>query len=234
MSRRLLPAATAEFVATAALVFFVTGALVLDRHLAPDGYGLLGVSLAAGAAYAGAVLVCRRAGGGHANPAVSIAAYLTGRTDAVRAGVYVLAQSAGGVLGAAFARALLPRAAGEATSYGLAQAAAGTPVLTALTLELVLTFFLALALFAALLDGPPAAGAVAVGAAAMAGTLLVYPITGAAMNPARAFGPALLEGVWRGQWIYLVGPVLGATLAGAVHDGVMRDVDDAPETVEEE
>lgn len=226
MKRRLLPAAMAEFVATAGLVFFVIGALVLDQHLGPDGYGLLGVSLVVGAAYAAAVLACRQAGGGHANPAVSIAAYLTGRTGATRAGVYVLAQVAGGVLGAAFARSLLPLAAVEAVQHGVVQAA-GTAPLTAVTLELVVTFFLALALFAALLDGSPAAGAIAVGAAAMAGTVLAHPITGAAMNPARALGPAVLEGVWRGQWIYLVGPVLGATLAGAVHDGLIREPEEA-------
>lgn len=233
MGRGWLPGAAAELAATSVLVFLVTGSLVVDEHLGADGYGLLGVALVTGTAYALAVAIARPVGGGHANPAVTVAAYLSGRLPLVRAGAYVIAQSLGGLLGAAFTRALLPQTAAADALYGAAQVDAGATLLAAVTLELVVTFALALAAFAVLFDDELAGGALAVGAAALAGTAVAFPVTGAAMNPARALGPALLEGVWRGQWIYLVGPVLGATLAGAVHDGLIRDVDDAPEASEE-
>jgi glycerol uptake facilitator-like aquaporin len=224
---RGLPAALAELVATTLLVFLVAGSLVVDELLGGGGYGVLGVAIVAGAAYALACAVARRAGPGYANPAVTLAAYLVGRLGVERAGLVVLAQLVGGVLGAAFAVSLLPAAAVEAAGHGAARVAQGTGPLASVTLELVATLALALPALALLRDDEPdGLGPAAVGLGALTGTVVALPVTGAALNPARALGPLVFAGGWTGAWVHVVGPVLGAALAAAVQDGLVEDAPD--------
>lgn len=211
-----VPAAAAEFVGTAVLVLFLSGAMLMNRR---GDVGLVGVALVAGASYAFAVSTAGRASGGHVNPAVSVAAYLTKALTGVRCAVYVVAQLGGAVLGAALARSLLVEDLGG-EGPGLAPVVGEVEPLTAVTLELLLTFVLATAMYEGVFrESTRLSGGLAVGSAAFLGTLVGFPFTGAAMNPARALGPALVSGVWVGQWVYVAGPVLGAALAGSLHVG---------------
>lgn len=219
--------ATAELVATFGVVFFSAGAIVIDQHLGADGYGLLGIAGVHAVAYAVAVAVTADVSGGHVNPAVTVAAFLTRRIEAARAGAYVLAQLAGGLLGAAFVQSLLPASAAEATQYGATVVADGVGMLTAVSIELVLTFFLVLTVFGAgMRRYTPAVGGFAIGACVFFDAMIGGPLTGASMNPARTLGPAIVAGAWTMHWVYWVGPLLGGALAGAVYDGVIdRDTD---------
>lgn len=228
MDEGWLGKATAEFVGTFGLVFFGAGSIVVDEFLGADGYGLLGIAAVYAIVFAVAVSATMEISGGHINPAVTVAAFLTRRMGAALAGAYIVAQLAGGLLGAAFVKALLPASAGQATSFGATIVAEGVGPLTAVTLELVLTFFLVYTVFAtAMSDHAPPIGGFAIGACLFFGAMVGGPLTGASMNPARTLGPAIISGAWSLQWVYWVGPILGGALAGAVHDGVVERAGDA-------
>lgn len=220
--------ATAEFVGTFALVFFGAGAIVVDDHLAtapntPEPFGLLGIAAVHAVVLAIAVTATMNISGGHINPAVSIAGFLTRKLSAAMTGIYVVAQLAGGLLGAAFIRSLLPLASGQATAFGATAVAPGVGALTAVTLELVLTFFLVFTFWGtAISKRSPEVGGFAIGLVLFFGTMIGFAFTGASMNPARTLGPAILSGAWGMHWVYWVGPVLGGALAAAVYEGVVE------------
>lgn len=227
MEQDWLGRATAEFVGAFGLVFFGAGSIVVDEFLGADGFGLVGVAAVHAVAFAVVVAGTMRVSGGHVNPAVTIAAFLTRKIEAALAGVYVLAQLAGGLLGALFVKSLLPTAAGEAASYGATLVAGGVGPLTAVTLELVLAFFLVFTVFATGLNRYASPiGGFAIGLCLFFGTMVGGPFTGASMNPARTLGPAVVAGEWAMQWVYWVGPILGGALAGATYEGLIGSGDE--------
>lgn len=220
--------ATAEFIGTFGLVFFGAGSIVVNRFLGADGYGLFGIAAVHAIVLAIVVSGTMNISGGHINPAVTIAAFLTRKMEAALAGVYIVAQMVGGLLAALFVQALLPAAAGQATDYGATLVASGVGPLTAVTLELVLTFFLVFTVFATGMSRySPPIGGFAIGACLFFDAMVGGPFTGASMNPARSFGPALLAGEWALHWVYYVGPILGGALAGATYEGIVRKGADA-------
>ncbi len=171
--------------------------------------------------------------GGHINPAVSIAAFFTRHLSAAMTGIYVVAQLAGGILGAAFVRSLLPLASGQATDFGATLVAPGVDVLTAVSLELVLTFFLVFTIWGTgISKHAPKVGGFAIGLVLFFDIMVGGVFTGASMNPARTLGPAIFSGNWSMHWIYWVGPLLGGALAAAVYEGVVEK--GAPEDPEPE
>lgn len=220
--------ATAEFVGTFALIFFGAGSIVVNDHLAatattPEPFGLIGIAATHAIVLAIAVSATMNISGGHINPAVSIAAFLTRRLSAAMTGIYVVAQLAGGILGAAFVRSLLPLASGQATDFGATLVAPGTGVLTAVSLELILTFFLVFTIWGtAISKRAPQVGGFAIGLVLFFDIMVGGVFTGASMNPARSLGPALFSGNWSLHWIYWVGPILGGALAAGVYDGVVE------------
>jgi MIP family channel proteins len=223
----LMGDAVAELVGAFTLTLFAAGSVVVDATATgPQAdLGLPGIAAVTGVGYALAVALSRPRSGGHVNPAVSLAAWLTARVSALRAGTYVLAQLAGGVLAAAAVVSLAPEAALDQARAGATTVPASTEALTALTWEIVITFVYTLVVFVTVLDGASAgSGALAAGGAAFAALALAYPFTGASMNPARSLGPALLGSTWGSHWVYWVGPVLGAAVAGGLHDGLLREV----------
>jgi aquaporin Z len=157
--------------------------------------------------------------GGHFNPAVTFAFLVTRRIAPSLAGVYWLAQLAGGVFGALALRAAFP---------GALDLDKGVPVLSdtigsgsGLLLEAILTFFLVWVIFATAVDPGGAFKSIAglaIGLTITFDILAAGPLTGAAMNPARALGPELVQGVWDDFWVYLVGPAVGAAVAGLAYD----------------
>ncbi len=157
--------------------------------------------------------------GAHLNPAVTAAAAALKRIDPVDAVVYVLAQLSGGVLGALLVRGLLVDE-GAAGNYGAVQV---SPLLggefQGAIVEGIGTFLLVLAVVAVALnqrawrDWAPLAIGLTLGFCVM----VFGPLTGASLNPARWFGPALISGEWGGVWPYIVGPLVGALLAAAFY-----------------
>ena len=198
MTVSLSRALTAEAIGTFALIFFGPGAAVVDAQTGALGH--TGVALVFGLTVTVVIAALAPISGAHINPAATFALTLAGKFPRGRVLAYVAAQ----LIGASLAAFLLLALFGMKGNLGVTVPAGS--VLQAFALETVMTFFL---LLVALRSGLPwAVGGVVALEAAMGG-----PITGASMNPARSFGPALASGIWTAHWLYWIAPLLGAALA---------------------
>lgn len=216
--------AGAEFLATFVLVFVGVGMIL---HAQGD---LLAVAIAQGLAIGVMVAAVGGISGAHINPAVTISLLLVQRMEAATAGIYVGAQVAGATFGALLLKFALPRAIHGSLgtpTLGTAEVAGGTWVATAsqgVLMEGVLTFVLVFVIFGTLVDENSPFRSVAPFAIGLTVTLDVLmggPISGAAMNPARWFGPALVSGTWGNALVWLAGPIFGGTIAALAYDGLI-------------
>jgi MIP family channel proteins len=238
---RGLAAYIAELVGTFFLVFFVTSVVTLfvaTGAQAQFGSDFAVVALAQGFVLFMLVQTLAGVSGGHFNPAVTVAAAALRRIDPVDAIVYILAQLSGGVLGALLTKGLLLDE-GRVGNYGAAEI---SPLvggnLDGMILEAIGTFMLVLAVLAVALN-PRARNEWApltIGLTLAFVVMVIGPLTGAAVNPARWFGPALVGEEFGDVWPYLVGDLLGAVLAAAFFFFVIAAGDKvigAPGTAEE-
>lgn len=237
ISSTLAQRVLAEFVGTAVIVFVAAGTVVSTGGLgALDGSATVTVALAYGLVVAAVMTSAVHLSGAHVNPAVTIGVFVTGRIELRDAGAYLVAQLAGAVAGAGLLRAALPETLWDPVSLGTPQVneAFGVSTGQGVLIEAVLAFAVAWVFFAAVVDERTAvarAGAWVVGLVVAAGALMAYTFSGAAMNPARAFGPALAGGFWDHHWVFWVGPVAGAIVAAVVYDlAVLRPRDERPAT----
>jgi aquaporin Z len=212
----------AEFLGTFALVFFGAGAVCADRYLqASGGIGLLGVALGSGLAMAIMVSALGHISGGHFNPAISIGFWVTRRISTMEAFLYWAAQILGGIVAAFLLKAIIPQETWRAVALGTPELVRDFSTPSALALEAVASFFLVLVFFATSVDERGTFRAVAgfgIGLTITLGILAIGPFTGAAMNPARAFGPALASNHWTNWGVYWIGPLAGGFLAGLLYD----------------
>ena len=217
----LLRRCTAEATGTFALVFIGAGS-VMATYFPKSDYGVLGISLAHGLVLAVMVSATMSISGGHLNPAVTLGLLSARRINAVTAGGYIVAQLLGAVLAAAALKLLLPTGIGGITSLGTPRLAASISVGQGIALEAIFAFFLISAVFGTCVnpDGPRIGG-FGIGLALMFDVLVGGSITGAAVNPARAFGPALISGNWVSQGVYWVGPIVGGLLAAVLWEYVL-------------
>jgi MIP family channel proteins len=209
--------ALAEFLATFGLVFVGAASVVAAG---PIGSGLLGIAIAHGAVLVAVVAATWTVSGGVANPAITLALWILGRLPATTVGVYVGAQVAGAIVAAMLLRLVLPEVSWRLTSLGTPLPAPEVGGGKAIVLEAILTFVLAIAYLAATRndDGERVAIRVLpVGLAYTAVILAGWSLTGAAANPARQFGPALVSWTWTIWWAYWIGPAAGAALAAAAY-----------------
>jgi aquaporin NIP len=198
--------AAAEGLAAFALVFAGCGAIIADASY--DGaLGTVGVALVFGLVIMVMVYATGHLSGAHINPSVTLAFTLTRHFPAGEAAVYIAAQLAGAVAGALSLLAVWPDAPANLGAT-LPSVGAGS----ALVYELVMTAFLMFVIMAVATDtrAVGAAAAIAIGGVIGLDALFGGPVTGASMNPARSFGPALASGEWSDFWVYVVGPVAGA------------------------
>ncbi|KAK4479239.1 hypothetical protein RD792_014750 [Penstemon davidsonii] len=227
-------ATLSEFFSTFIFVFAGEGSiLALDKMYRDSGLGasrLVFIALAHALSLFAAVASSMNVSGGHINPAVTFGALLGGRVSVLRSVYYWVAQ----LLGAVVASALLRLATDGMRPYGFS-VGAGVGSLSALLMEIILTFGLVYTVFATAIDPKrgslgtiaPLAIAFIVGA----NTLVGGPFSGASMNPARAFGPALVGWRWSDHWIYWVGPFIGAGLAGVIYEfGIIQSETAPPHT----
>jgi MIP family channel proteins len=206
----------AEFIGTFALIFVGVG-VICSNALTP-GVGLLGIALAHGLTIAVMVSATAAISGGHLNPAVTLGVLVAGKINARRSVAYWIAQLAG-----ATAAAYLLVGLGGAR--GVELVAAGTPDLgngvgpaQGIVIEAILTFFLVFVVFGTAVDArAPRIGGLAIGLTVALDILAGGPFTGGAMNPARAFGPALAGLHWNHHLVYWIGPLLGGALAGMIY-----------------
>jgi aquaporin Z len=210
--------AIAEFWGTFALVFIGAGAVVVSG----SGTGPLGVAVAHGLVLAIMVTSLGHISGGHFNPAVTVGAWVAGKIESSRAVFYVVVQLAGAAAGAGVLRLAIPRRIWEPSSLGatLVNSQAGFTTGRAVLLEAVLTFFLVFTVFATAIDDRGAFKSIAgfaIGLVLTMDILVGGPLTGASMNPARTFGPALMAAKWTDFWVYVAGPLTGGIIASAVY-----------------
>ena len=217
---------TAEFIGAFALVFFGEGAACVDMQLrsnATGGIGLLTIALAHGLAMAIMVTALGHISGGHFNPAITIGFWVTKRLSTPDTLLYWVAQVAGAVAAAFLLRAIIPEEVWRAAALGTPELMRDFPSWAGLALEGVTTFFLVFVVFATAVDGRSSFRSIAgfaIGLTIVMGIVVAGPYTGGALNPARAFGPALASHHWLNQLIYWVGPLGGGFLAGLLYDSV--------------
>lgn len=207
----------AEFVGTFALVF-VGGAAIAAAHPNQMESGLISVALAHGIILAVLVSALMRISG-HFNPAVTLGFLAARRIEPMMASLYVAAQFLGAIAAAYALKGLLPTALATATRLGGQSIALEISAGQAIGLEAIATFFLAFVIFGTAVDpkAPRIAG-LAIGATVAADMLAIGPFTGGSMNPARSFGPALASGIFEGQAVYWIGPIVGAVAAALLYD----------------
>jgi aquaporin Z len=201
----------AEFVGAFTLIFIGGGAGIVS------GQDIVAVALANGLAIGIMVTNLGHISGGHFNPAITLGFLATRRIALPLAIAYWISQFAGAIVAAAILRGLFT----HAEFLGAVPHAAIFGAGKGLVVEIILTFFLVWAVFATAVDPRGAFKSIAGLAIGLTITIDVFmggPLTGAAMNPARAFGPQLVANFWGDAWIYYVGPCIGAVIAGVGYD----------------
>jgi MIP family channel proteins len=200
------------------LFFFVGIGAVVTTVQADGGGGLLGVALAHGLALAVLVSALGAVSGGHFNPAVTFGVWMTGRIDAARAGLYVATQLAAAVLAGLTLRVVFPEASWSEVALGTPALGEGITPLGGIVIEAVLTVVLLIAVFGTAIDPrAPKLGGLAIGLAVAADIVMGGPLTGAAMNPARWFGPAVASGTFDDWYVWWIGPLIGAGVAALLY-----------------
>ena len=217
--RDLWTAALAEFLGPFTLVVAGVGAIISTQNLS-DGGNLVAVALAHGLAIGLMIAALGHASGGHFNPAVTISMLAAGEIGVPRAVSYVVAQVLGATAGAGILTLIFPALGpmgrnNPGVNLGLPGLGADVSVTGALIMEVLMTFFLVLVIFGTVVDqrGPKAIAPLAIGLIITMDILAGGRLTGAAMNPARALGPAFVQQDFTNWWIYWVGPVIGGIIA---------------------
>lgn len=211
MDENVLRRSAAEFVGAFTLIFIGGGAGIVS------GQDIVAVALANGLAIGIMVSNLGHISGGHFNPAITLGFLATRRITARLAAAYWVAQFAGATVAALGLRFLLHKPA----FLGAVPSVHGIDAGRALVVEMVLTFFLVWAVWATAVDPGGAFKAIAGLAIGLTITMDVFmggPLTGAAMNPARAFGPQIVGNFWSDGWIYYLGPAVGALVAAFAYE----------------
>lgn len=225
-------AMTAEAIGTFALCFIGILAINVDAINGGEGAASLAtIALAHGLTIAVMIAALGAISGAHFNPAVTAGFVATGRMTPVRGAQYLAAQIAGALLASLLVAWL----------FGLEVVADGTPAVApmvepsgAVAVEVVTTFFLVLVIFGTAVDhrAPKSVFPFAIGLTVALDIMATGPITGAAMNPARVFGPALVSGAWADHWVYWVGPLLGGVAAAVLQHRFLMEHAPSPATAE--
>jgi MIP family channel proteins len=207
----------AEFIGTFALVFIGGGAIITTPLLGLQAI-VMNVAFAHGLILALLVTATMRISG-HLNPAVTAGFLVTRRIEPMMAVVYWIAQFTAAVVAAYALKALYPEAVASATMYGGQRISNDISLVQAITLEAIATFLLVFVVFGTAVDPrAPKVGGFAIGLTLTACIFAVGPLTGASLNPARSFGPAVVSGSYQGQAAYWIGPLVGGILAAVLYD----------------
>ena len=234
---KTLRAAAAELIGTGMFVFLGAGSVVAARATLGDGSAttfVIAVAIAHGLGILIAVSATANISGGHINPAVTFAAAMTGKIKVSTGVLYVAAQLIGAVLAVLLLKTIVagpmemglgahglnvfdPQVGGGILDDQIADGAGA-----GLLLEMALTFALVFVVFATAMDpkGPGHLAPAAIGLVIMLDHFVGIPMTGASMNPARSFGPAVVANVWTDHWVFWLGPIIGGAIAALVYENV--------------
>jgi aquaporin TIP len=223
----------AEFVGTFTLVFVGAGSiLTIAKIFAPaitspqtqdiyNGLTLVGVALAPGLAIAVMVSAVGHISGGHFNPAVTFGFVVTRRISIDLAAVYWSMQLVGATAAAALLRWFYDERPRQLAKMGAPVLGSGVTQWQGLVIEIVLTFLLVWVVFATAADPGgsfKSIAGLAIGLTITIAVLMGGPLTGAALNPARALGPQLVGREWAHCWVWYTGPLVGAALAALAYE----------------
>jgi MIP family channel proteins len=208
----------AEFLGTFTLCFIGQGAICVNQMVGASGPGLVGIAIAHGLALAVMISALGAVSGGHFNPAVTLGFVVTGRQSLGSMIGYWTAQLGGAVVASVLLARVFPTSVWQDCHLGAAALAPGISPMAGAGVELVLAFFLITVVWGTAVDPrAPKVGGFAIGLTVLMGILMAGPITGAAINPARAFGAALISGTWANHWVWWVGPLAGGALAALAY-----------------
>ncbi|MFN2636582.1 MAG: MIP/aquaporin family protein [Gemmatimonadaceae bacterium] len=206
-----------EFIGTFALVFVGSGAIMVAR-MSGSQAGLVEVALAHGLILGVMVSALMRISG-HFNPAVTLGFLATRRIEVMMAALYIIAQLLGAVAAGYALKGSFPEAAFVATRGGGQSIALDITGSQAFALETIATFFLVFVIYGTVVDQRgPKIGGLAIGFVIAADILAIGPLTGASMNPARSFGPAVASGVFEAQLLYWAAPIVGGLIAALLYE----------------
>ena len=214
----------AEFVGTFFFVTLGAGVIVTDQMMGGK-LGLAGIAVCHGLALSLAVTATMRVSGGHINPAVTVAMLTIGKIKPTMAGAYIIGQLLASLLAGAVLVSIFDKSVWDPVHLGTPALADGVGVGLGVWVEIILTFFLIFAIMgtAVYAKSPIQIGGFGVGLTILADILVGGPVTGASMNPARSFGPAIVSGFTDNHWVYWVGPIIGAVLAANVYYYMIAD-----------
>jgi MIP family channel proteins len=216
----------AEFLGTFFLCFAGIAAILSATPAVGSGAGIVGIALAHGLALSIAVNAFGGISGAHFNPAVSVGFFVTGRLPLLSLGPYIGAQLLGAVTAAVICRLIFPAEAVVQAQLGLPLPAVWATPMAVIIGEIVMTFLLMTAIFGTAVDPRGQAvkiGGFGVGLTVAFDILAGGAVTGASMNPARSFGPALIVGNFSWHWLYWVAPIIGACLAAILYEKVIME-----------
>ena len=213
----------AEAIATYALVFFGPLAIILSVVAFGDGLSIesiIMISLGHGAAIGLMVYAFGHISGAHINPAVTIPMMITKRISVADGIGYIIFQLIGAVVAAFSLKAILPEIGAKVNfgTQGGPSELLNNSVMAGITVEIILTFFLVTVIFLTAVHKKAPAGihGISIGGMVFLLHLVGVPLTGASMNPARTFGPAVVSGFWELHWLYWVAPIIGGIIAGVI------------------
>ncbi len=229
LSENIAQKLVVEALGAFALCFFSIGAVILTQ-----GQDIVAIGLATGLAIGIMVAAAGHISGGHYNPAVTAGMLATKRIPVPDGIAYIVAQMVGGVLGAgAITLAYLDV---DRNRVNLGLPSVGTSIVAdpgvnlsatnALAMEFILTFFLVLVVFGTAVDKRSIGrwvAPLAIGITIAIGNMAGVAASGAAMNPVRWFGPAVIQQDFANAWVWIVGPVLGGLAAALLYDLFLMD-----------
>jgi MIP family channel proteins len=212
-----------------ALCFFSIGAVVLTQ-----GLDIVAIGLATGLAIGIMVAAAGHISGGHYNPAVTVGMLATKRISPIDGVAYIVAQMVGAVLGAGAITLAYLDVDRNRVNLGLptvgtsivADPAVDLSASNALAMEIILTFFLVLVIFGTAVDKRSIGrwvAPLAIGITIAIGNMAGVAASGAAMNPIRWFGPAVIQQDWANAWVWIVGPIVGGLVAALLYDFFLMD-----------
>ena len=213
----------AEAIATYALVFFGPLSIILSVVVFGDGLSIesiIMISLGHGAVIGLMVYAFGHISGAHINPAVTIPMMITKKIS-VQDGIgYIIFQLLGAIIAALSLKAILPELGAKVNfgTQGGPSELLNSSIMAGITVEIILTFFLVTVIFLTAVHKKAPAGihGISIGGMVFLLHLVGVPLTGASMNPARTFGPALISGFWELHWLYWVAPIIGGIIAGVI------------------
>ncbi len=222
MDRRVAVPLVGEAIGTFLFVFIGCAVIVAGQYMADNNLGgapgLLGIALAHGITLAVVVTTFAAVSGGHINPAVTVGIWASGGMKAVTAVAYIVAQLIGAAAAAALVRITFPESAWSPSHIGVPALGPGIDPTVGIILEVVMTTLLVAAVFGTAVDHrAPGMGGLFIGLAIVGDILVGGPLTGAAMNVARWFGPAVASGTWDNAYVWIVGPVVGGLIVGLAY-----------------